>query len=60
LGQNFGPIFKGKESTEDYIFTLKEGTDNLSRKVGKKLPLNDTKNPEERSSQENAKFIPAL
>ena len=38
-GQHIGPIFKGQEVQEEDFFTLEDGTDRLSRNVGKGLPL---------------------
>jgi hypothetical protein len=43
-GQPLGPIFKGQEVQEENLFfldflTLEDGTDRLSRNVGKGLPL---------------------
>jgi hypothetical protein len=40
LGQRVSPIFKGQEFQEEKDFlTLEDGTDTLSRNVGKHLPL---------------------
>jgi hypothetical protein len=39
-GQRIGPILKGQEAQEYlYFLTLEDGTDTLSRNVGKVVPL---------------------
>ena len=44
-GQHFGPIFMDQE-----FFTPEDGTDRLSRNVGKNYNYSLRNNPEERSS----------
>ena len=49
-GQPIDPILKGHEYFSFRFFALEDGTDSLSRNVGKELPYSLRDNSEERSS----------
>jgi hypothetical protein len=55
--QHISPVFKSQEVQE--FLSLEDGTDILSRNVGKGLPLTLSNTPQESRSQDLSTFIAA-